>query len=292
MVSLKHGYLITSDGELHPDGENFIIIKNAFQMLLEGVTLDHIVKWLDVQPYQIRKKGKLPTSYRWDKDTVSKMLRDPVYAGILKYSKNIARLDTIYDFVPTVSPEEYYAINKINPLEGPAIKKVTSKPRENSHSRLLRGIIYCGYCSKTLTSSLTTKSIPNSAETRKYYHYKCENKMCEYNNKSVRANIIVSFAIEFLETYLFTNRDNYEVYRIQARENIKYRENQINSEIISLTKMASLRGEEYERTKQLLLKNPALIELYDLGTLQNNAKDIVTQIDMKESRKLFIAKLL
>ena len=277
---MKHGYYVSVDGKLFPDGNNFILIKEAFSKRLDGWSQKEIATWLNSEGYTIRKKGKKPKSYKWDKDNVSKMLRDTVYTGVLKYGKSLVDLTEWYEFEPAISVDDFLKVNKVKDLADPKlVSSLTVKPRETTKADMLRGMIYCGYCHQTLTSGITTKKDP---ETKKVissrYYYRCETETCVFRNKSIRAKIVLDYITDFLDTHLFTTETNYEAYVAEAQEYAQVQANALNSDIAALTKQLGLKNEEYERTKTAITDSPQIAKHYNLDEIEAEAKGIDTDL--------------
>lgn len=272
----KHGYLI-SDGKLFPDGDSFLLIKEAFQRRIEGASQPEIAYWLNTTAYMLRRKGKDPVKYKWDKDAVSKVLRDPVYAGVLKYGDHHAILNDYYDFEPIISVEEFFKINKIKDFGSTKLVSATmSKNKESTKANLLRNIVWCGYCNKPFSSGLTPKLLKDGKVY--YYFYKCETDGCEFKNKSIRAKVVLEYAFDFLSTHLFTTRSNYDAFIVEAREYSAQQTKEMTSNIMSLTKIVGDKRLEYENTKTLVAQNPEMAEHYDLNTTKSELNDLETRL--------------
>lgn len=140
---MKHGYVINDRGQLYPDGINFALIQQAFGMRLDGVSQKDIADWLNSTHYTVRKKSKPAASYRWDKDRVSKLLKDPVYAGVLKYGQHLANLEDHYEFTPAVSVSDFLKINKIKGMDSPElVSSMMVNKRDRTKANLLRGMVH------------------------------------------------------------------------------------------------------------------------------------------------------
>lgn len=275
---MKHGYVVLSDGRLLPDGENFALIRQAFEKRLEGVSQPEIASWLNTTGYKVRKKSKDPSTYKWDKDSVSSMLKDPTYAGVLKYGNHYSNLEEFYDFTPVVSVEEFFKINKVKDFgSSKLISSMMSNKRETTKANLLRGIVFCGYCNKSFSSGLTPKKLKEG--TVYYYFYKCETEGCEFKGKSVRANVMLEYAYEFLDTYLFTTEDNYHTYEAEANGYAKQQSQEISADIMRYTRMVGDKKNEYDRAKSLVLDNPALSEHYNLKEIKQELDDMHSSLE-------------
>jgi DNA invertase Pin-like site-specific DNA recombinase len=277
---MKHGYYISDDEKLYPDGNNFILIKKAFIKRLEGWSQLEIAKWLNTQGYTLRKKGKGPQNYTWDKDNVSLLLKDTVYTGVLRYGKTFVDLTELYEFEPILSVDDFLKINKVKDLGDPRlISSIMVKPRDAIKANLLRGIVHCGYCLKPFTSSVTPK--PLKSGVRNYYYFRCETSDCSFRGKSVRGKVIINYATEFLSEHLFTTENNYERYVAEAREYATIQAKALDGDIAGLTRHVGNKQDEYNRTKITIRDNPGLTKHYNLDEIESELKDI-----KKDLRKL------
>ncbi len=280
----KHGYYVDENRHLYPDEKNFLIVKQMFSMRLEGASQKDIRDWLNTTNYQVRKQGKDPRAFTWDKDDVSKVLRDPVYAGILKYGTSVVNLSEKYDFTPIISPKEFIKLNKVDGIQSKKILSAQTALRGSVRANLMRGMVYCGFCNKSLSSSLTSKKRPDGEKVW-YYHYKCETESCEFKNKSIKASVVINFAREFFGEYMFVTKDNYKLYVQDAKSDIKFRVQDIDSLIHSLTTRIGKAREDYNSTKELLKQNPELEKHYNLDTLKGVLDDLEVKMSDLVQRK-------
>lgn len=260
---LKHGYLISPERKLFPDGENFLIIKQAFLRRLEGQSQPDIMRWLNTTGYKVRRLQKSPETFKWDKDAVHKMLRDPLYAGVLKYGSSLVNLTEIYDFEPVFSVQDFLKINKVDSLSSPKlVSSMMAKSKGKVKANFLRGRVICGHCSKPMTSSLTTKVLVDGKVT--YYYFKCETPTCTFKGKSVRASMITAYVLNFLKEHKFITKTNYAYWIGQAKVHLGETLKSLDSTLASLNKTIGLKERAYENAKNLILENPSLTEHYDL----------------------------
>ena len=150
-----------------------------------------------------------------------------------------------------------------------------SNKRENTKADLLRGIICCGFCGKSFSSGLTPKMRKDGKIH--YYNYKCENRECVFYGKSVRAKHVLRFAYEFLDTHVFTTKNNYEKFIKDAKRQLEERSRSLTSSIMSLTKSIGMKSEEYERTRELLVANPSMERHYNLDELKSDLDSLDTK---------------
>ena len=281
----KHGYYIDEYRRLIPDGENLAVIREVFERRLSGQTQVDIVKWLNGTYYTIRRYQKQPERYVWDKDAVSKVLRDPTYAGVLKYGKHLVNLSEHYEFEPIVKVEDFLKINKISTLKSDRlVSSFISKNPRTTKANLLRGVVFCGFCKKPFSSSITSKRLKD--EKRHYYYYRCETEDCEFRNRGVRAGVIVRMASEFFDTYQFTTQDNYDQFIDRAMGFRAKRIAYSTSRIASLSKQIDIKQREYDGAKKTILQNPDLKAHYDLDEIQKEIKTLGKKLDKRvEYRK-------
>ena len=305
----KHGYILNRYGELHPDGGNFSLIQQAFQKRLEGMSQVDIAAWLNATDYKVHKKINVGTKdekiyeykhlkYIWDKDAVSKLLKDPLYAGVLKYGDALCELEEFYDFIPVVGVEDFFRINKVASFDSAKLVSsiMANKKKGETKADLLRGMVICGFCGKSFSSGLTSKVFAADRETGKktfYYNYKCETDGCEFRNKSVRAGKVLVCAYEVLDEYLFTTKDNYANYLADAKTKVNEEARAIRSEMMSLTKRIGDKRNELKQAKDLLLANPEYKKHYNLDELagegdelENRYNELSVQLENKKDATL------
>lgn len=280
----KHGYFIDSERRLQPDGENFIIIKNAFAKRLGKDTLVDIAKWLNRTNYTIKPRNKERTGFKWDKDSVSKLLRDPTYAGVLRYGNHVVNLSTHYDFEPVVSVEDFMSMNNVSSFNSGRLESsmLVKNPR-TTKAKLLRGLVNCGHCNKPFASGITSKGLKSGKKY--YYYYRCETVLCPFKNRSIRAKVVLNEVIEFFDQYRFTTQSNYKEHVRRAEETNKKRSRKLSSHIAELMKVIALKEEKYENAKDLLAKNPSVEKHYDLDSMQKELKRLEAQFKKATDRR-------
>ncbi len=281
----KHGYLMNKQGQLYPDGDNFVIIQKAFEKRSKGITQLEIAKWLNKSGYQVFRRikeddssGFIRASYTWDKDSVSTMLRDPIYAGVLKYGNALCPLEEFYDFTSLLSVSEFLKINKISDLNSSKlVSSILAKDKRTTKASLLNGCVFCGYCNKPFSSGLPTKILA-SGEKVYYYTYRCETDGCEFKNKSIRANKVLDYSIKFLGEHLFTTKSNYKKYKLDARDTVIQRNKELRSLISSTTRLVGVKKKELKDTKDLIRDHPELKEDYDLKEIKGEVKTVEEEL--------------
>lgn len=244
-----HGYRLTEDRHLLADDHNYLLIEKAFQMRQANTQLKEIADFLNTSGYQQYRHGKGHLPYKFDVDAVSKMLRDPIYAGILVYGKVATRLsDTDPDFSPMITEEAFLNMHKGKDLLGYGFKFSRAAPSDTSD--LLRKCVICADCSRTMTTSVIVKRDKNN-EKKPYFRFRCETPSCPMKGSGPRGAVVVDYATKFLETHLFNTRANYERYRQDAKQAIEADNARLRSSIQSLRILVGKKQKEYEGSMAL-----------------------------------------
>ena len=280
---MKHGYYINQDRHLIPEDGSFLLIRKAFQMRIDGSSQKDIAEWLNSTTYQVRKYKKDLERITWDKDMVSKMLKDPVYAGVLKYGQNLVNLSTIYEFTPVLTVQEFFKINKISTLDSDILVSSMTVKGGNVRANLLRKVVYCGYCNKAFSSALVGKKLKRGPVS--YYTYRCDNEDCSFYKQSIRANIVIDCAKEFFNYYQFSTIENYNHYVLDANTKIKERNRIVNSEIASIVSQLGTKRAEYERRKTFVLNNPKLSRHYNLDESESEVVGLEARLDKLKKQR-------
>ena len=76
----------------------------------------------------------------------------------------------------------------------------------------MRGMITCSGCGRTRSAGITTKKTKTG--TDEYLYHKCETKGCPQHNKSINADRVIEYAINFLETNTLPTDKAYDQYII------------------------------------------------------------------------------
>lgn len=226
----KHGYIKDRNQFIRPDGNNYSIIKRAFQMRLQKEKIDSIVEFINHSSYtRVDAKGRRIQDYKIDKKRVSEMLKEPFYAGVYKHGDQVIVLENLYDFAPMLTVSEFLLINKVekNSLFGSAYKHKGQRKAD-----LLRGLVFCGDCNEPFVSGLTRKS--NKKGMTNYYYYRCDTPECPFSKKSVRAHVIVNALVQLVGSYEFANKKTYDLYTQQMAVVIKQKCKEYDSLLRSL----------------------------------------------------------
>ena len=287
---MKHGYYINQNRELHPEETHFSIIQQAFQKRLDGEGQLGIAKWLNTTGYEVRKNGGRLERYKWDKDAVSKLFRDPTYAGVMRYGDNYVVLSEKYSFIPMISVADFLKINKIKSLDSPKVLSVARTKRTQTKADFLRGLVTCAYCDMPFSSGLVKKRLKN--EDVYYYYYKCETDDCVFKGKSVRAKIIIDLVKDFFHEYLFITRHNYSDYLQNANEQIRVKSKEVDSSMARNVKALYELKKVYEEEKSLIRDNPKLSRHYSLDDRKEAVVKLEEQINKQKNQKIQLKEVI
>ncbi|HET8992135.1 MAG TPA: recombinase family protein, partial [Candidatus Saccharimonadales bacterium] len=265
-------YFITDDNRLVPDGNNFLIIKEAFEMRCQKKSQAEIVRYLNNRKeYTYRRRDQGPRSFTWSKDTIADLLTDPAYAGVLRYGKHIVDLTKIYDFEPAVTAAKFLEINKAKDFLSPTLKSAFSVRDKEDQITLLNGMVLCASCGKRMTAGITIKSSGDS-----YFRFRCETRTCEFRNKGPRASILTDFAIEQLDCYRFTTKNNYENYVDNMKEVTSNRHRELMSTINGLNKTIGFKRKEFENAKRIAADTNNKLQKYYINDIESLNDEIIS----------------
>ncbi|KKS14305.1 MAG: Recombinase [Candidatus Daviesbacteria bacterium GW2011_GWB1_41_5] len=226
----KHGYYRDRNMMLRPDGDNFTLLKNAWQMRLQGKTQEVIAKYLVDAGYK-RSEGVGNITYKTFNMTnkvLSDVFKDTFYTGVLDYGTTGAvDLTEVYDFVPMVEVDDFLKINKFSDIKK-AFQIKQRGIKDAVKADFLRGIIYCGHCNEPMSAGITVKYSTNRKIN--YFNFRCDTIGCKITkpsgkkvNQNVRGNVILDYVYQFLEEHKFTDKRAYNHY-VQEMKGIQEKE--------------------------------------------------------------------
>ena len=246
----KHGYYKDADQRLQPDGDNFILIKRAFQLRLEGKTYAQIAEFLNQNNYD---RSNTLNSKKYTKMTtqkVEKFMRDSVYTGILSYGKSTVDLIELYNFEPMITVEEFLTINKLSPNSKLFTLSRTRRKGDSVQADLMRGMIICGKCNERMSAGQTSK-ITKKGKI-KYFYYRCDNSDCSQKGKSVRARVILSYITGFLNKKPFSSQVSYDHYVAEMKNVSQQRIKDTRFVTISLRAKKQKLNDRFSLIKEIL----------------------------------------
>ena len=268
----KHGYYKDGNQNLLPDGENFLFVKNALKMRLQGSKLREIANYLNENGYKRAQKDGSRKLFKWNEKKVEAILKDSVYTGVLVYGKAIVDLTKSYEFVPAISVEDFLKINNLSG-RGQFIKLAKIHlQKENVKADLMRGMITCDECGESMSSGITVKK-SKKGEVTKYFYYRCDTEDCDNHNKSVRAKVVIDYINGFLEQKPFSTQASYDHYAEEMKR-------VSNERLLEAKKMLSAFQAHKRKLENKLVNVKTILE----GKEEEAIKDEYRN-DLKQARK-------
>lgn len=247
----KDGYYKDSEQYLRPDGENFLLIKAAFQMRLDGKTLEEIARYLNDHGYQAFTSVRGHYIFKMSPKKLSKIFTDPVYAGVLVHGDATSSLKENYDFVPVISEIDFLKINQGDKKLPFRLKNRHSAPHKIK-ADFLRGLVTCWYCKRKMSSSITNKHSKRGKITS-YYYYRCDTKGCEKKGKSIRAKVVIKFLENWFNEADFSNPQIYSYFTKEMgrviKEQSKLSELEINKMELEMQRL----NQSIQKTKDYII---------------------------------------
>ncbi|MDB5260542.1 MAG: Recombinase [Candidatus Nomurabacteria bacterium] len=282
----KHGYIKDKNGYLRPDGNNYVLLKQGFQMRLEGKTLDQISEYLISNKYFHSNTESSERFFTMNKQRVQYILRDPVYTGVLQYGENVVNLMEYYDFIPMVTTEEFMQINRLSGNKDLLKLARNYRKGEDIIASLLRDAVICE-CGESLQAGITAKKTKKG--TIRYFYYRCDNRDCPRYGKSIRAKVILDYIYHLLEKKPFSSKRSYEHYTKEIKKVHSDRINQAKEKLLTLRTEKVRAEEKIEKTKNLLLSDEAEnIKKFYRGDLEKAERDInLIEEDEKKTRIIY-----
>lgn len=200
----KHGYIRDENQLYVPDENNFELVRKAWEMRLEGTSLEEIAKYLNENGYGrfVKSTGK---RIQMSKQTLSDIFKDPFYYGILLQAGQEADLRNIYSFQPLITEQEYIEVQR---LTDNRIKPYNSKKR--AAYLPLKMMVICSYCGNHMYPGAS------KGNTKRFLYYRCDGKYCprkERNlKKNIRGKVVFDFIYNFLEEGLNLTEVEYNKY--------------------------------------------------------------------------------
>ncbi|MBU4315345.1 recombinase family protein [Patescibacteria group bacterium] len=285
---LKHGYYKDRQHFLRPDGKNHELIKTAFEMRLDGIELKVIAKFLNNEGFPVTTKHTKHKDMVVNDKFISELLRDPIYAGAMIYGGEVVNLFDYYDFVPAVEATEMERL-----LLKDGVRKsynITDivKPRGSIKADLMRGMIVCSHCNRSMATGITSKK--SKDETTRYFYYRCDTQGCERKGKSIRAKIIMESAYAFLNEHPLASKTGYAHYKNQMTKVFEAQQKQTTRDIKSLKVQMQHAKHRVAEMKELIREavgDKVLIKEYeaDMKIHLVKIKDIIEKLQELEVKK-------
>lgn len=151
------------DGVLVPNSGEAEVVREIFETYLNTGSLSETAKILNSKGYRTKKwvtrQGKVMGGAKFNKNNLSRLLRDSVYIGKIKYDGKIyeGRHPGIVD------EEVFYYVQEMLKQN----RASNTGFRAGIEKFLLKGLVYCGHCGCAMAPSFAY------SKGRKYYYYRC-----------------------------------------------------------------------------------------------------------------------
>ena len=271
----KHGYIRTDEGIYEPDGKNFDLVTEAWQLRKDGVGLREIAEYMNEQGYgrliknaKSKKYGqKITMTYQ----ILSELFKDPFYYGLLFQANKTVDLRDAYDFTPAVSEDDFNEVQRLT--------KATRLPLVENRRKTfypLRGIIQCALCGHNM--------IPAASKARtgtRYLYYRCISEECTRSKKSIRAKVIFDYVYDLLKDGLQLTDKDYEAYRNGLLS-------EADSERLEIQKEINSKQGALKATKRRISEISEKIINYSENSRvwqDNNERIVVLEKDEKDLKK-------
>lgn len=248
LSTAKHGYYRDRDLMQWPDGQNFVLVKDAFRMRLENKSLQEIADYMNRHDYRRQNRARTRREiYKMNQKEVSDMLRDPFYCGALVYGTSIVNLPEQYGFTPVISVEQFNKLTKKDAISKNFKLTKRSVSGGEKLAALLNGMVICAYCSHLMYPNINKKKVGQKINRR--FYLRCDQKGCKQYGKSTRAKVIVGFVKALLADNPFATKAAYSHYKTEMKRLAAKKVTEERQELKSST--AFLREELKRRSRTL-----------------------------------------
>lgn len=184
----KHGYIRDEDGMYRPDGKNYELICEAWEMRRQGDSLEKIADCMNKKGYGriVKKDGR---KIDMDAKILTDVFKDPFYYGVLVQATQKVDLHQIYNFEPATTEEVY---NEVQKLSIRRLKPFNTRRRMSFYP--LKTMIRCAFCGHNMYVGPS-----KGGSGRRYLNYRCDYENCTRKKKSIRAKDILGFIYQFFE---------------------------------------------------------------------------------------------
>lgn len=200
----KYGY-INREGLYYPDGQNFILLCEAWQRRRQNVSLKDIMAYLTEQGFHRLTKDERKLLITQQK--LSKLFADPFYYGVLVQAGQEVDLRQLtgYDFQQTVSEEDFFYVQRHS-----HVSYFHTKKRIGFYP--LKGMLFCAFCGRSMVVAPST----SGTKGKRYLYCRCDDPVCtaekRRKKRSCRMKIIFDLAYEVLRKGLGLTEAEYTKY--------------------------------------------------------------------------------
>ncbi len=256
------GYQNTKDKEnksLLVETEEAIYVIEGFQMIES-----RLYKQTEVAAV-LKKKGFKKAT----KGFINRMLRNPLYAGIIRHQWLVEDVQAIHK--PLISKEIFFKVQAI--LDG---KRPSFKPKRRNHPDFpLRNFMKCPTCGQKLTGGWST-----GRRKTKYAYYHCHTKGCSF---SIRKRDLEAAFYKHLES-LQPREEIFNLFEAMVMDVWKTRQAEQIKEEHRLEKELKDLKEKKDRIDELIIKGVFDEETYRSQSQTLKAELLAKQVELGDAR--------
>lgn len=281
----KHGYIRTEEGVYVPDGKNFDLVVEAWQLRKRGMGLREIADYMNEQGYgriiKSTKAKRFGETITMTYQILSEMFKDSFYYGILIQTKKTINLCDSYDFKIAVNEDDF---NEVQRLSRAMRSPLVTNRRKTFYP--LRALVKCSACTRSMTPGASKSRVG-----KRYLYYRCTNDDCTRKKKSIRALVVFNYMYQLLENGIALTEKDYQYYHDNLTGQANNRQLTLRTEINS--KEGALKATK-RRIKEIGLKivdykqdSPVWkVNNEQILKLEADSKDLANQItELKETMK-------
>jgi site-specific DNA recombinase len=206
------------DKKLVPNELEAVLVSDIFDLYIERRSALAVANELNEQKRYTKRRrtndGKAKKSHPWNKTDVLRVLKNPVYAGMISYKDEVHEAE--HDSI--IERERWQQAQEI--LNG---KTKSRRGHPRNHGYLLRGLLYCELCNARYTTASTRKN------GKEYRYYRCSTKDKRGNTgctaRQIPAGAIEAFVIDRIRE---ATADGTLAQDIQTKLNERIEERQKN----------------------------------------------------------------
>ncbi len=239
------------------------IVRDIFKWKLEGVSPQDIADTLNklgvLSPMEYKRSlgMKFTTSFKtntkalWSAGTVIRILKNPIYTGVLVQGKETTPSYKVHKRI-TKDESEWIVIEDsheaiISKIDFNSVQKIlkldTRRSPDNEAVQLFSGMVFCGDCG----ASMVRKTVP--AGGRKYIYYVCsahkQDKSCSPHR--MRDTVLEGIVLDSLKQHIREVVDMSELIEITDTAPLRTAQAQ------KVQRQLDKKHEEYEKLQKLLM---------------------------------------
>lgn len=278
------GYDVDKEKKYVINEKEAIIIREIFEMFINGHTYIDMVNHLNQQGYRTKRGGE------FRKSSLHDIIRNEKYAGVYVFNRSASKdafgkrnnhkskseeeIIKIEGGVPAIVSEETFS----KAMEMMEIRKRSPGARKAKESYLLQGITVCGECGSRFEGN-RRKSMKKSL----FVSYRCGSRHANIccDNKEVKKETIEEFVLEELERKILNDK---AIEKLTKKIN-EYLEEKTSTDRIELRKME-------QELKEVEKKIGNIVKAISDGFYQEEFKqDMEKHSKRKSEIKNYIATL-